>query len=85
VNETDEPTSKPDRYKIYTRRGDNGFDNGFVVENTIYELELPSYDSIYSFKVTALNEGGESFDSEILSVGITTENNGTVLKLIINR
>jgi len=79
VTETDEPTSEPDKYKIYTRRGENGFNNGFVVANTVYELELPSYDSIYSFKVTALNEGGESFDSEILSVGITTENNGTVL------
>ena len=54
----------PDRYKIYIRRGDNGFDNGFVVNNTSAEVELASYDSIYTFKVTALNDGGESFDSE---------------------
>jgi len=79
VTEPDEPTSKPDRYKIYTRRGDNGFDNGFVVENTSVEIELPSYDSIYSFKVTALNDGGESFDSEMLSAGVKTENAGSVL------
>ena len=79
VIDTDEPTSKPDKYKIYTRTGDGGFDNGFVIENTFSEIELPSYDSIYSFKVTALNEGGESFDSEVLSAGIKSGNASTVL------
>ncbi len=70
VIDTDEPTSKPDKYKIYTRTGDSGFDNGYVIENTSLEIELPSYDSIYSFKVTALNEGGESFDSEVYPPGL---------------
>ncbi len=31
---------------------------------------MNSFNTIYSFKVTAVNDGGESFDSEILSVGI---------------
>jgi hypothetical protein len=79
VIDADEPTSKPDKYKIYERRGDNGFDNGFVINNTSAEIELASYDSIYTFKVTALNDGGESFDSEELSVGINTGNTGSVL------
>jgi hypothetical protein len=74
-----EPSSKPDMYKIYTRRGDNGFDNGFVIRNTFAEVELASYDSIYTFKITGLNDGGESFDSEELSVGIKTGNPGSVL------
>ena len=65
-----EPTSKPDKYIIYKRTGENGFDNGTVVDKTSNVIELESYDTIYSFKVTAINTGGESFDSEILSAGI---------------
>jgi len=74
-----EPSSRPDKYKIYTRTGDNGFDNGLLVENNYAEIDLPAYDSIYSFKVTAINDGGESFDSEELSVGIKSGNSGSVL------
>jgi len=74
-----EPTSMPGKYKIYTRTGDNGFDNGFIVDNKYAELELPAYDSLYSFKVTAINEGGESFDSEELSAGIKSGDPGKVL------
>ncbi len=36
----------------------------------LLKIELPSYDSIYSFKVTAINEGGESFDSEVFLPGL---------------
>jgi len=79
VIDTDEPTSKPDKYRICTRRGNNGFDDGFIVSNTFTEIDLASYDSIYSFKVTALNDGGESFDSEVLSVGINTGISATSL------
>jgi len=82
VIDADEPTSKPDKYKIYARSGDNGFDNGFIVNKTSAEVELASYDSIYTFKVTALNDGGESFDSEELSVGINARN--PVRVLVVN-
>jgi len=75
----EEPTSMPDKYKIYSKSGDNGFDNGFVVENKFAEIALPAYDSIYSFKVTAINKGGESFDSEELSTGIKSGNHGNVM------
>ena len=74
-----EPTSKPDKYIIYKRSGENGFDNGTVVDKTSTEIELESYDTIYSFKVTAINEGGESFDSEILSAGIKTGDSNSVM------
>ena len=74
-----EPSSKPDKYLIYKREGGNGFGNGVVVDKTWTEIELDSYDKIYSFKVTALNEGGESFDSEILSVGIRAGDKNRVL------
>ena len=74
-----ETTSKPEKYRIYKRTGDNGFDNGFIVENPSAEIQLESYDSIYSFKVTSINAGGESFDSEILSVGLKAGDTKNVL------
>jgi hypothetical protein len=79
VIDKDEPSAKPDKYKIFTRTGNNGFDNGFIINSTSAEVELASYDSVYTFKVTALNDGGESFDSEELSVGIKAGNTATVL------
>jgi len=79
VIEEDEPSSAPNLFKIYKRVGDNGFNNGSIVDGTSVDIELDSYDMIYSFKVTALNDGGESFDSEILSVGISPVNPGCVL------
>jgi hypothetical protein len=70
VTDKIEPSSRPDRYIIYRSAGNGGFDNGTIVDKPGTEIELASYDTIYSFKVTALNEGGESFDSEVLSTGI---------------
>lgn len=63
-----EPSAMPDRYIVYRRTGDGDFDNGTVVKKAEYECDIPS-DVVVSFKVTALNKGGESFPSEILSVG----------------
>jgi hypothetical protein len=63
-----EETAKPDKYIVYKRQDDNNFDNGFLVEDSTIILKdlLPGV--IYSFKVTAVNRGGESFPSEILSI-----------------
>ena len=65
-------------YILYTRRGHQGFDNGILVKSTSHTIEL-NPDEVYSFKVTALNDGGESFPSEVLSCGISSKNKGTVL------
>ncbi len=65
-----EPSAQPAGYRIYTRTGDNGFDNGFDVTETSAVVELPHYDTVYSFRVTAFNDGGESFESETLAVGL---------------
>src|SRR3972149_1435614 len=62
-----EPTALPDKYIVYTRINGGGFDNGILVEDNSYVKEIEK-GKIYSFKVTAVNEGGESFTSEILSV-----------------
>ncbi len=78
VDDPLEPTAKAKEYILYTRRGHQGFDNGVVVKGTSHAVEL-NPDEVYSFKVTALNEGGESFPSEVLSCGISSQNKGTVL------
>ncbi len=69
VEDPFEPTATPDRYIVYTRIGDGAFDNGRVVTSPRFETTVPAGE-VCSFKVTALNEGGESFPSEILSVGV---------------
>lgn len=81
VNDPLEPTAKPDKYVVYTRVGNGGFDNGTVVQtNRFTAKQIPGI--IYSYKVAALNEGGESFPSEILSAARAQNEKGTVM--IIN-
>jgi len=79
VIERSEPSSKPDRYVLYKRIGNNGFDNGTIINSTSVDLELELFNTIYSFKVTAANAGGESFDSEILAAGIVDGDQKPVL------
>ena len=58
----------PTGYIVYTRIDEGDFDNGvYVAERTNYELPIQA-GKRYDFKVTAINQGGESADSEILSV-----------------
>ena len=78
VDDPLEPTAKAKEYIIYTQRGHHSFDNGIIVKGTSHTIEL-NPNVVYSFKITALNEGGESFPSEILSCGISSNNKGTVL------
>ncbi len=74
-----ESTAGPSSYRVYLRRGDDGFDNGTAVSGTELITELPEYNTVYSFRVTAVNDGGESFPSEELAVGINPDADGTVL------
>ena len=62
-----EHTAYPSHYKIYTASEDEAFDSGVVVKGTSVTIALEK-DKIYRFKVSALNQGGESFMSEELSV-----------------
>jgi hypothetical protein len=63
-----EPTAAPEKYVVYTRIEDQGFDNGTLVDEMQWTLRGIESGVIYSFKVTAVNRGGESFPSEVLSV-----------------
>lgn len=76
-----EPTASPREYIVYTRIGFGGFDNGELVKGTSFIKELEP-ELVYSFKVTAVNKGGESFPSETLSAYYTKRSKGTIL--IIN-
>jgi hypothetical protein len=76
-----EPTAIPDQFVIYTRIDDGGFDNGKAVTGNRATLTVQP-GKIYSFKVTAVNKGGESFPSEILSVCRAVNERGEIL--IIN-
>jgi len=79
VTDSLEPTAAPASFKVYMRSGDNGFDNGTSVAGTSFVAELPAFNTVYSFRVTAVNEGGESFPSEELAVGINPDSEGNVL------
>ena len=76
-----EISATPTAYKLYTRRGDGGFDNGELCTSDSIELTVEQ-GTLYSFKITAINSGGESFPSEILSVYRDPHEKGELL--IIN-
>ena len=78
VDDPLEPTAKPSAYIIYTRIDDGGFDNGRRVESSCVRLEqLP--DHIYSYRVTAVNDGGESFPSQTLAACRVSGSRGDVM------
>ena len=73
-----ESTATPDYYILYTRRGDAGFDCGVRVDGLSTVVDIDE-DKIYSFCVTAVNEGGESFSSEILAACRVSDERGHML------
>ncbi|MGE4287255.1 MAG: xanthan lyase [Salinivirgaceae bacterium] len=79
VSDPLEPTAEAEGYLVYTRKNGQGFDNGQWTEKPFLLISNPEPETIYSFKVTAVNKGGESFPSEILSVALAENAPGTVL------
>ena len=73
-----EPTAKPREYIVYTRIGHGGFDNGVRVSSPSHTVKIEP-GIVYSFKVTAINRGGESFPSEILAAYKAKHEQGRVL------
>lgn len=67
VEDSLETSAVPTKYVVYTSRNESGWDNGTVVENANFTMPIDS-GAVYNFKVTALNDGGESFPSEVLSI-----------------
>lgn len=73
-----EPTAKPREYIVYTRIGRGGFDNGVRVSSPFHTVKIEP-GIVYSFKVTAVNRGGESFPSEILAAYKAKREKGQIL------
>ncbi len=75
-------TAVPDAYIVYTKIDNGGFNNGILVKKNEFILDKTEKGKIYSFKVKAVNKGGVSFDSEILSAYINEFEDNPIL--IIN-
>lgn len=77
-----ESTATPDRYVVYQRIGDGDFDHGRVVDQPSFTCHIPA-DKVVSFRIHALNAGGQSMPSEIVSVGKSSADDGRPV-LVIN-
>lgn len=73
-----EVSASPDYYIVYTRVDDGGFDNGVRVDGTTIRMKQ-EWGRTYSYRVTAVNKGGESFPSETLSSHRVKSERGRVL------
>ncbi len=85
-----EPTASPTGYMLQTRVNDGGFDKGFKIGNvrrdgdfmTTEVLIHPGH--VYSFRITAYNDGGRSFPSETVSIGLPADGSIDKKVLIVN-
>lgn len=73
-----EPTAKATSFNVYTSSGDNGFNNGTNIKSNSCNIQLQP-NKQYNFKITACNNGGESFPSETLSAFYTPQATKTIL------
>jgi len=73
-----EPTATADQFVMYTRIDDGDFDNGVLI-NSNRAIATVQTGKIYSFKVVAVNKGGQSFPSEILSAYRAPSEKGEVM------
>jgi len=63
-----EPSAKATAYVLYTAIGNDGFDNGRYLNSSKPAVTIDiEPDKLYSFRVAAVNAGGESFPSEVVS------------------
>lgn len=78
TDDPQEPSAKAAGFIVYTAVGTGGFDNGEYVNGTSHTLRLDP-GILYSFRVAAVNKGGESFPSEVVSALFNNQRSKTVL------
>ncbi len=78
VDDPIEPTAKAGGFILHTRIDDGGFDTGVRISadkcdgGYVFETDMePGH--IYSYRIVAFNDGGKSFPSETLSIGVPEE------------
>lgn len=76
-----EPSATPTSYNVYVGMNNGDLDNGTNTSATSYDIQLQP-NRLYRFRVTAINEGGESFPTEELCALYHPESKETAL--IIN-
>ncbi len=85
-----EPTAKASGFILYTRIDGGGFDNGRKIKakkgaDGTYSAEVGiTPGKIYSFRIESVNDGGKSFPSETVSIGIPSGCASSKKVLIIN-
>lgn len=78
IIDSQEPTAEPTGYVLYMAQNQGGFDNGTHLRGSSCTIRLVP-NVLYSFRVTATNEGGQSFPTEVLSALYNPTANRTVL------
>ena len=78
VDDSHEPTAEAKAFVVYKRMDNGGFDNGVMVKDANWDVPVEK-NRLYSFKVVALNDGGCSLSSEILSVYVSKKPSKKVL------
>ena len=85
MKDPDEPTAVPKGYLLYTREDNGAFDDGVQLEDVAKEgnrlsVTVPIHRGrMYSFRIVAFNDGGKSFPSETLAVGLPGEDSKIIL------
>lgn len=79
VNDPQEATSQPTGYILYTACGSAGFDNGTLIRSSeSYRMKLEP-GVLYSFRLAAVNRGGESFPTEVLCAEYNPDASGDIM------
>lgn len=73
-----EPSAMPTAYRLYIAEGDGDFDNGIVVNGTSVTTRLRK-GALVHFRVSAINNGGESFPTQVLSACYKSSTSKSVL------
>ncbi|MBQ4138194.1 MAG: N-acetylmuramoyl-L-alanine amidase [Muribaculaceae bacterium] len=79
THDTQSQNADPDKYIILERVGAaGGFREIATVTGTEHVVNVKD-NEIHSYKIIALNQGGRSFPSEVLSCGVASGSKGTVM------